>query len=91
VDGNCVWLAEHLRFFLVDIRFTVAPHDIAGAQGSWRLTPIADGRHTLLTYRARIDTGRHIPVFIEQALLQRSLPNVIAGIRDEVERRTYPP
>jgi hypothetical protein len=23
VDGNRVWLAEHLRFFLVDIRFTV--------------------------------------------------------------------
>jgi hypothetical protein len=23
VDGNRVWVAEHLRFFLVDVRYTV--------------------------------------------------------------------
>jgi uncharacterized protein YndB with AHSA1/START domain len=104
VDGNRAWVAEHLRFFLVDIRYTVintldpaggtmrwvldesVAHDIGGSRGSWQLTPIADGRHTLLTYRAWIDTGRHLPRFVEQFLLQQSLPNAIKGIRDEVTR-----
>jgi hypothetical protein len=62
-------------------------HDIAGARGSWRLTPVAAGRQTLVTYRAWIDPGRHLPAFVEQFLLQRSLPNVIGGLRDEVGRR----
>lgn len=105
VDGDRVWVAEHLRFFLVDVRYTLintldpasgtirwvldesVDHDIGGTRGSWQLTPVAAGRHTLLTYRAWIDTGRHVPAFIEQFLLQRSLPNVIGGLRDEVGRR----
>jgi len=109
VDGNRVWLAEHLRFFLVDVRYTVintldpehgtvswaldesVDHDIAGTSGAWQLTPVADGRHTLLTYRAWIDTGRRLPGFVERFLLQRSLPNVIGGLRDEIERRCHDP
>ena len=105
VDDDRVWVAQHLRLFLVDVRYTVintldpasgtiqfvldesVDHDIAGARGSWRLIPVAAGRHTLLTYRAWIDTGRHIPAFIEQFLLQRSLPDLIGGLRDEVGRR----
>ena len=105
VDDDRVWVAQHLRFFLVDVRYTVIntldpasgtirfvldeslDHDIGGTRGSWQLTPIADGRHTLLAYRAWIDTGRHIPAFIEQFLSQRSLPNMIGGLRDEVGRR----
>ncbi len=105
VDGDRVWVAEHLRFFLVDVRYTVintldpaggtirfvldesVDHDIGGTRGSWQLTPVAAGRHTLVTYRAWIDTGRHIPAFIEHFLLQRSLPNLISGLRDEVGRR----
>ena len=106
VDGNRAWIAQRLRFFLVDVRFTVintldpvagtirwlldesVEHDIGGTTGSWQLTPVADGRQTLLRYHAWIDTGRAVPAFIERFLLQRSLPNVIGSIRDEVERRS---
>jgi uncharacterized protein YndB with AHSA1/START domain len=109
VEGNRVWVTEHLRFFLVDVHYTVintldpargtvrwvldesVEHDIGGTRGSWQLTPLAAGHQTLLTYRAWIDTGRYVPAFIQQFLLQRSLPNVIGGIRDEVERRMHPP
>jgi hypothetical protein len=105
VDDDRVWVAEHLRVFLVDVRYTVIntldpasgtirfvldeslDHDIGGTRGSWQLTPLADGRQTLLTYRAWVDTGRHIPAFIEHFLLKRSLPNLIVGLRDEVGRR----
>lgn len=104
-DGDRVWVAQHLRFFLVDVRFTIINtldpasgtlswvlddsvlHDIAGTTGSWQLSPVEDGRHTLLVYQAWNDTGRYIPEFIEQSLLYRSLPKVISGVRDEVERR----
>jgi hypothetical protein len=41
----------------------------------------------LLTYRAWIDAGRSVPPFLERFLLQRSLPNVVGELRDEVERR----
>jgi hypothetical protein len=100
-----VWVAQRLRFFLVDVRYTVintldpvtgrmgfvldesATHDIGGTRGSWQLTPLADGRETLLSYRAWVDTGRHLPAFVQQYLLRRSLPDLIAGVRDEVERR----
>ena len=105
VDGNRVWVAEHLRFFLVDVRYVVVntldpvtgriafaldesvAHDIGGTRGSWQLTPLADGNTTLLTYRAWVDTGRHLPTFVQQFLLRRSLPALIGGVRDEVERR----
>jgi len=105
VDHERVWVAQHLRFFLVDVRFTVIntldpangvirfvldkslDHDIGGTGGSWQLTPLAAGRHTLLTYRAWIDAGRSVPPFLERFLLQRSLPNVVGELRDEVGRR----
>jgi hypothetical protein len=98
-------VAQHLRFFMVDVRFTVintadpamgtlswvldesVAHDIAGTSGSWQLAPLANGRDTLLTYRAWNDIGRYIPAFIERSLVQRSLPDLIGGFRDEVERR----
>lgn len=76
------------------VRFVLdesADHDIAGARGSWRVAPVEDGRHTLVTYRAWIDPGRHIPEFFEQLLLHRSLPNLIDGLRNEVERRFAAP
>lgn len=105
VHGDRVWAAQHLRFFLVDVRFTIintldptngtlrfvldesVDHDIGGTIGSWQLTPVASGRHTLVKYRSWVDTGRHIPAFVEHFLLQRSLPDLIGGLRDEVGRR----
>ena len=105
VVDNRIWVAQHLRFFMVDVRFTIintadpgtgtlswvlddsVPHDIAGTRGSWQLIPLADGRATLLVYRAWNDTGRYIPAFVEQSLLERSLPDLIGSFRDEVERR----
>jgi hypothetical protein len=105
VDDNRVWVAQHLRMLLIDVRYTVintldpasgtirfvldesVAHDIAGARGSWRLVPVAGGRHTLVTCRVWIDPGRHIPAFFEQLLLLRSLPNLIGGLRSEVRRR----
>jgi len=103
-DGNRVWVAEHLRVMLVNIRFVVistlepeagsvtwrldrsAPHDIADT-GSWTVVPLAGRRETLVRYRTTIDSGRAVPGFIEDYLVKRSLPRIVDGLRDEVQRR----
>lgn len=105
VEGNRVWVAEHLRFLLLNVRFRVidtlepelgsvswvldesVDHDIRGTTGSWQLTPLAQGHHTLVNYRTWFDTGQPVPGFIEHFLLNRSLPQLIGGLRTEVERR----
>jgi ribosome-associated toxin RatA of RatAB toxin-antitoxin module len=108
VDGDRVWLSQHLKVLLTNVRFgticTLQPergvlswvlddsahHDIADTRGSWQLTPLADRHETLVTYRAWINSGRYVPGFIENFLLKRSLPELIAGLRDEVRRRFGP-
>jgi uncharacterized protein YndB with AHSA1/START domain len=105
VDGNRVWVAEHLKFLWVNVRFHVidtlnpelgtvswvmdenAAHDIRDTKGFWQLAPLAQGQHTLVTYRAWLDTGKPVPGFIETFMLNRSLPQMISGIRAEVDRR----
>jgi len=72
------------------VRWTLdqnAEHDIAGTTGSWQLVPVANGRETFVSYRAWIDSGRPVPGFIENFMLKRTLPGLIAGVRDEVRRR----
>lgn len=63
------------------------PHDIAAIEGFWQVLPIDGGTRTLVTYSSKIETGKLVPAFIESALLKRSLPNAVLGLRDEVDRR----
>jgi ribosome-associated toxin RatA of RatAB toxin-antitoxin module len=62
-------------------------NDIAATTGSWQLVPVTDGRHTLVIYSNRLDTGQPVPRVIESFLLQRLLPQMISGLRGEVQRR----
>ncbi len=105
LDGDRVWVDEHERFFLVDIRYRLlqtldpehgeirfvlddsADHSIAGTTGCWRLQPTADGRATIVTYRARIDLGRYVPASVQAFLVKRSLPSLLERLRDETLRR----
>jgi len=66
-----------------------APHDIAGSKGAWALYALANGRETLVRYDAHISAGRAVPEFVEQMLRERSLEQMLSGLRDEVLRR-YP-
>jgi len=65
------------------------PHDIAASQGEWELVPVSAGRETLVRYDARISAGRAVPAFVERMLRQRSLEQLLEGLRTEVLRR-YP-
>jgi uncharacterized protein YndB with AHSA1/START domain len=75
-DGSLTWVLDD-----------TVEHDIAGMRGSWQLVPMENGQRTLVTYHAWIDTGRPVPRFIENLLMRRSLPGVVADLRTEVERR----
>lgn len=65
------------------------PHDIAASQGEWELVAVSAGRETLVRYDARMSAGRAVPEFVERMLRERSLEQLLAGLRAEVLRR-YP-
>ena len=64
-----------------------APHDIAASRGAWALLPIGAGQETLVRYDARMSAGRALPEFVERMLRDRSLEQMLAGLRAEVLRR----
>ena len=100
LDERVRVLWVNIRYHIID---TLAPdrglitwvldksldNDIKESVGSWQLVPLSPGPQTLVRYRAHIDTGQPVPGFIESFLVKRSLPKLVSGLRDEVERR-YP-
>ena len=62
-------------------------HDIAGSQGSWELAPANGGKSTLLRYTSELDSGRHVPAFVERMLFERSIDELFASLRSELARR----
>ena len=75
-DGRLSWSLDE-----------AAPHDIASSCGAWALVPIAEGRETLVRYDARMSAGRAVPGFVERMLRDRSLEQLLTGLRAEVLRR----
>jgi len=75
-DGRLSWRLDE-----------TAAHDIASSQGEWELVPVASGRETLVRYDARMSAGRAVPEFVERMLRDRSLEQLLAGLRAEVLRR----
>jgi hypothetical protein len=66
-----------------------SPHDIAASEGHWELVSVDGGRATLVRYQARMSSGRAVPAFVERMLRERSLAQMLEGLRSEVLRR-YP-
>ncbi|HTO69410.1 MAG TPA: SRPBCC family protein [Myxococcota bacterium] len=66
---------------------TSTPHDIAASAGHWELVPVDGGRATLLRYDATMTAGRGVPAFLERMLRERSLAQMLDGLRREVLRR----
>jgi coenzyme Q-binding protein COQ10 len=65
------------------------PHDIASSEGSWQLVAVDDGHATVVRYQSHISAGRAVPEFLERRLRERSLVQMLAGLRDAVLHR-YP-
>lgn len=77
-DGRLAWR--------LDLR---APHDIAASEGHWDLLSVDGGKATLVRYAAKMSSGRAVPEFVERMLRERSLRQMLEGLRGEVLRR-YP-
>jgi ribosome-associated toxin RatA of RatAB toxin-antitoxin module len=63
------------------------PHDIAASEGHWELVAVDGGRATLVRYEAKMSAGRAVPEFLERMLRERSLAQMLDGLRSEVLRR----
>ncbi|MFI5314449.1 MAG: SRPBCC family protein [Myxococcota bacterium] len=64
-----------------------SPHDIEGSEGHWALIAVDGGRATLVRYEATLRPGRTVPAFLERMLRDRTLDQMLAGLRSEVLRR----
>ena len=62
-------------------------HDIADTQGRWEFLPVADGKKTLLSYEATMDSGRKMPAFIQNYLTNRQVREMVVQLRGETARR----
>lgn len=63
------------------IRFTRVGGDMRALDGEWRLTPLAGGRATQLTYDATVGFGALIPSFMIRNSLEKDVPGFLAAIR----------
>jgi ribosome-associated toxin RatA of RatAB toxin-antitoxin module len=79
---RCVFRAEYDRPHRID--FHRVSGDLKAEEGTWLLTPTADGSGTLVQYEVYVDPGFSIPQFVVSHSLRKELPAVLTGLRDRV-------
>jgi uncharacterized protein YndB with AHSA1/START domain len=100
-DGSWQDIEHEVRFawFLPTVRYVfraeydrphrIAFHRISGdlkeEEGTWQLTPAADGSATIVEYEVYIDPGFWIPQPLVNRSLRKDLPAALAGLRDRAE------
>ena len=60
--------------------------DLKREEGTWILSPTADGSATMVEYELYLDPGFWVPQFLVNRSLRQDLPTALAGLRDRVER-----
>lgn len=92
------WLLPEIRYvFRADydpphrIRFHRISGDLKAEEGTWLLTPTADGSGTVVQYDVYLDPGFWIPQFLVTRSLRKDLPAALAGLRDRVEQISRAP
>ena len=60
--------------------------DLKQEEGTWVLTPTADGTATMVEYEMYLDPGFWIPQVLVNRTLRKDLPAALAGLRERVER-----
>jgi uncharacterized protein YndB with AHSA1/START domain len=100
-DGSWQDIEHEVRYawFLPTVRYVfraeydrphrIAFHRISGdlkeEQGTWQLTPTADGSATIVAYEVYIDPGFWIPQPLVNRSVRKDLPAALAGLRDRAE------
>jgi hypothetical protein len=62
------------------------PNDIEWTEGSYSTWPGAQPGTTVFLYKARIETGKAIPKWLEEHLTESSLKKYLVYIKDIAER-----
>lgn len=64
-------------------------HQVSGElkqeEGTWLLTPTADGSATVVEYEMYLDPGFWVPQWLVNRTLRSDLPAALAGLRERVE------
>jgi ribosome-associated toxin RatA of RatAB toxin-antitoxin module len=63
------------------IQFRRISGDLKDEEGSWLLTPTADGSATLVQYEVYVDPGFWVPQVLVTRTLRKDLPTALAGLR----------
>jgi ribosome-associated toxin RatA of RatAB toxin-antitoxin module len=79
---HCVFRAEYDPPHRID--FHRISGDLKAEEGTWLLTPTADGSGTLVQYEVYVEPGFSIPQFVVSRSLRKELPAVLTGLRDRV-------
>lgn len=71
-----------------EIRWTLdrsAPDNtVSDVEGGYRMVEVAP-RRTLLVYRTYVDTGHHVPKFVQSYMQEKSIPDLLKAIKRRVE------
>jgi len=59
--------------------------DLKQEEGTWLLTPTADGSATVVEYEMYLDPGFWIPQWLVSRTLRKDLPAALSGLRERVE------
>ena len=59
--------------------------DLKQEEGTWLLTPTADGSATVVEYEMYLDPGFWIPQWLVTRTLRKDLPAALSGLRERVE------
>lgn len=100
-DGRWEDIEQEIRYswFLPAVRYVVRAdyhrpqridfHRISGdlkqEEGTWLLTPAAEGGATLVEYEMYLDPGFWIPQWLVARSLRKDVPAALAGLRERVE------
>ena len=67
------------------------PHDgsirVKLDEGSWTVTPAADGKTSHVVYRFRVDPGGDIPAFAAAMGNRQGVPDTLSAVEKEAQRR----
>lgn len=101
-DGRWEDIEQEVRYswFMPTVRYVFRaeydpPHrinfhrirgDLKEEEGSWILTPTADGSATVVEYGMYLDPGFWVPRWLVNRSLRNDLPAALAGLRERVER-----
>jgi len=91
-DVKWMWLFPKVAYeFRADydlyrqISFNRIRGDLREMRGRWLLSPMGNGRQTIVHYRVYLDPGFVVPGFLVRRSLKKNLPAVLTALRDRVE------